>query len=124
MHLRLLLLVLLLLPAGAAQAQINPFKGNRGAPKLADSDLTLLEQAGRKLLGDTAPAAGTVETWQNEATGAAGTVTYVGPVSRTVQGTKYACRRVKYAVLLKDRPTPRTTRAAWCRLPDGTWKLN
>ena len=112
-----------LLLAGSAQAQINPFKSNRGAPRLADTDVTLLAQTGKKLLGDTAPTKGSSETWQNDATGAAGNVSYVGPTSRTVGTTKYACRRLRYEVTLKGRKTPRSTRAVWCHMPDGTWKL-
>ena len=111
------------LSAGAAQAQINPFKTTKGAPQLDDSDLPLLEQAGSKLLAETAPARGASETWRNEATGAAGTVTFLGPTHRTVRGQTYACRRLQYDVTLKDRPTPRTTRVAWCQLPDGAWKI-
>ncbi len=110
--------------AGSAQAQINPFKGRNGAPRLADSDVALLDQSAQKLLVDPAPSPGATEIWQNDATGAGGTVAYLGPSNRTVQGTKYACRRLKYVVTLKDRPTPRSLRAAWCHLPDGTWKLN
>ena len=113
-----------LLLAGGAQAQINPFKGNKSAPRLDDTDLPLLDQAAQKLLGEQAPAKGASEAWNNDATGDAGTVTYVGPTSRTVKGAKYACRRLKYTVTLKLRPAPRSTNVAWCRLPDGTWEMN
>ncbi len=118
------LLAAFLLLAGTAEAQINPFKGNKSAPRLDDSDLPLLEQAGQKLLGHAAPAKGARESWTNDATGNAGTVAYVGPTSRRVGGVTYACRRLKYSVTLKLRPTPRTTTVAWCHLPDGTWKMN
>ena len=121
---RLALLAAFLLLAGSAQAQINPFKGHRGAPSLADSDVTLLDQTGQKLLGDTKPAKGASETWQNDATGAAGKVAYVGPTSRKVGTTKFACRRLRYEVTLKDSKTAHTARAAWCQQPDGSWQLN
>ena len=124
MKLSLALFAAFLLLAGSAQAQINPFKGNRSAPRLDDSDLPLLEQAGQKLLGDQAPAKGASETWTNDATGNAGTVTYAGPTSRRVGGATYSCRRLKYSVTLRLRPAPRTTTVAWCHLPDGTWKMN
>lgn len=124
MKLRLALICAFVLLAGSAQAQINPFKGNNGAPRLADSDLPLMDEARQKLLGDEAPAVGTSEAWKNEATGDSGTVTYLGPTKRTVAGTTYDCRRVKYSIMLKVRKTPRTARVAWCHLPDGSWKMN
>jgi surface antigen len=120
---RLALLAAFLLIAGSAQAQINPFQGRKGAPRLADSDVTLLFQTGQKLLGDIKPAKGASETWQNDATGSAGRVDYLGPTTRKVDATKYACRLLLYEVTVKGAKTARTTRAAWCRLPDGTWKL-
>ena len=120
---RLALLAAFLLLAGSAQAQINPFQGRKGAPRLADSDVTLLDQTGQKLLGDTKPAKGASETWQNDATGAAGKVDYLGPTSRKVGTTKYACRRLRYEVTLKGAKTARITHVAWCQQPDGAWKL-
>jgi len=119
----LLLAPLLLAPlvlASGAQAQINPYRGNRNAPRLAD--IALLGQAGQKLLGNPAPAKGASETWSNDATGASGTVAFIGPSRRSAHGTSYACRRLQYVVTLRNRPDPRTTRLDWCRLPDGTWK--
>ena len=96
---RLALLVAFLLLAGSAQAQINPFQGRKGAPRLADSDVTLLYQAGQKLLGDSKPAKGASETWQNDATGAAGRVDYLGPTTRKVGTTKYACRLLRQVTI-------------------------
>ena len=118
---RLALLAAFLLLAGSAQAQINPFRGKTAAPRLADSDLPLLDQAGRKLLGDKAPNPDTSEVWQNDATGAGGTVTYIGPSHRKVGDATYACRRLKYSVTQKGRPTPRTARlsGATCRTGAG-----
>ena len=124
MKLSLALFAAFLLLAGSAQAQINPFKGNKSAPRLDDSDLPLLEQAGQKLLGDKAPAKGASESWTNDATGNAGTVSYAGPTTRRAEGATFSCRRLKYTVTLKLRPAPRTTTVAWCHLPDGTWKMN
>ena len=121
---RLALLAAFLLLAGSAQAQINPFRDHKGAPRLVDLDLTLLGQAGQKLLGEPEPAKGASETWQNDATGAAGTITYLGPTTRKVGTTKYACRRLRYGVTVKDSKKARSLRVAWCQLPDGTWKLN
>ncbi|MDR3663134.1 MAG: hypothetical protein P4L86_22585 [Mycobacterium sp.] len=118
------MLAAFLLLAGSAQAQINPFKGHRGAPRLADSDVTLLDQTGQKLLGDAKPAKGASVTWQNDATGATGKVVYVGPTSRKVGTTKFACRRLRYEVTMKDSKKARTARAAWCQQPDGSWHLN
>ncbi len=121
---RLALLATFVLLAGSAQAQTNPFQGHRGAPRLADSDVTLLDQTSQKLLGDTKPAKGGTETWQNDATGAAGKVAYVGPTSRKVGTTKYACRRLRYEVTLKDSKKARAIRAVWCQQPDGSWQVN
>ncbi len=118
---RFALLVAFLLIAGSAQAQINPFQGHRGAPRLADSDVTLLDQTGQKLLGDTKPTKGASEAWLNNATGAAGKVAYVGPASRKVGTTKFACRRLRYEVTLKDAKKARAARVVWCQQPDGSW---
>ena len=125
MKIRLVLLLPgFLLAAASAQAQINPFRHNQNAPPLADTDLAMLEQAGQKLLTDAAPAPDTSEIWQNDATGAGGTVTYIGPTKRKVAGVTYACRKMKYSVTLKTRPAPRITVVAWCHQADGSWKLN
>jgi surface antigen len=122
MTFRLALLAVFLVLASQARAQINPWHTNRG-PHLAPSDSALMNEAAQKLLAESPPANGTAETWQNEATGAAGKVSYLGPVSRTVRGTKYACRQLSYEVTLRNTKTS-TTRAAWCHMPDGSWKLN
>ena len=125
MNIRLaLLLPAFLLAAASAQAQINPFRHSQNAPPLVDSDLAMLEQAGQKLLTDEAPAPGASQVWQNDATGAGGTITYVGPTKRKVAGTTYACRKVNYSVTVKTRHTPRTTSVAWCHQADGSWKIN
>ena len=113
-----------LFAAGAAQAQINPFRSSSHSPRLSSADLALMEQAGQKLLGETAPATGASEAWHNDDTGAAGQVAFIGPTQRTVRGTTFACRRLSYTVTLRNRPTPRTTHVNWCRQPDGTWKMN
>ena len=123
MKFRFALVAVFLLLAGSAQAQINPYKG-KNVPRLASSDLTLLGQSEQKFLGDTAPTKGASENWTNAATGAVGSVAYVGPTSRTVATVKYTCRRLRYEVTLKGRTKPRSTRVAWCHMPDGSWKAN
>ena len=123
MKFRFALVAAFLLLAGSAQAQINPYKG-KNAPRLASSDLTLLGQSEQKFLGDTAPTKGASEHWTNAATGAVGSVAYVGPTSRKAGTVKYTCRSLRYEVTLKGRTKPRATRVAWCHMPDGSWKAN
>jgi surface antigen len=118
-----LALAALLLAAGSAQAQINPFRGQKQAPRLAQSDIAQMGQATQRLLDVEAPAPGSIEAWNNEATGAAGKVTYVGPRTPTVRGQKQTCRRLKYDATPRGAHTARVVQVNWCRQPDGKWKM-
>jgi surface antigen len=117
------LLVAGLLPTGAAQAQVNPFKSTKNAPHLDDQDLTLLDEAAHRILDAAAPAKGAVESWRNTASGASGKIYYVGPTRQTVRRTEYDCRRLQYDISVKGRERPHTTNVDWCRDVDGSWKL-
>ena len=97
--------VALLLVAGTAHAQFNPYKGNRAVPRLEGSDLTAMEAAGQKLLGPTARATGASEAWRNDATGAFGKVIYVGPTSRKADGRDLSLPQL--ATGRRPRPTRR-----------------
>jgi surface antigen len=121
--LRLAFAVAFLCVAGAAQAQINPYRSTKNGPHLDDQDMTLLDEASHRLLDAATPAKGAVESWRNELSGASGKIYYVGPIKQTVRRTEYDCRRLQYDVSVKGRERPHTTTVNWCREVDGTWKL-
>jgi surface antigen len=112
-----------LLLTGTAEAQVNPFKSAKNAPKLDDQDLTLLDEAAHRILDAATPAKGAVETWRNTASGASGKIYYVGPTRQTVRRTEYDCRRLQYDIVVKGRERPHTTSVDWCHDVDGSWKL-
>jgi surface antigen len=122
--LRLAFAAVFLFLAGAAHAQINPYRSRSpSAPRLDDQDLALMDEATHRILDAAAPAKGAMESWRNEASGAFGKIWYVGPTKQTVRRTEYDCRRLQYDVSAKGRERPQTTTVNWCREVDGTWKL-
>ena len=121
MFVRLTLAALFLLTASGAEAQINPFRSVRGQ-RLESSDVVLMDQAARHLLGPTAPVAGAIENWSNPKTGVSGAVTYIGPTTPTVRGVRQSCRKLRYAAAVKNQPDTRSYDIEWCHQPDGTWK--
>jgi hypothetical protein len=108
---------------GAAQAQINPFRTSRAAPRLERTDLELLNQAAEKLYTQENVADGATESWDNPLTGASGSVKVVNSFHRTVRGDSLLCRKLRYEVAVRGRTGTRSYLIDWCRLPDGTWKI-
>ena len=108
---------------GPVQAQINPFRTNRAAPRLDRTDLELLDQAAAKLYTQENVADGASESWDNPRTGASGSVTVVSSFHRTVRGDSLLCRRLRYDVAVRGRTGTRSFLIDWCRLPDGNWKI-
>jgi surface antigen len=108
---------------GPVQAQINPFRTNRAAPRLDRTDLALLDQAAEKLYTQENVADGASESWDNPRTGASGSVTVVSSFHRTVRGDSLLCRRLRYDVAVRGRNGTRSVLIDWCRLPDGRWKM-
>jgi surface antigen len=114
------LLPLLLIAASlsqSAQAQINPFRGSRGAPLTAD-DITALTDATNRLLDRPNLATGGTETWSNPQSGLSGVVT----AGNAVQRRGMACRVMNYQTTVPNRRTERSTRLTWCKTKDG-WKI-
>ncbi|CAH2603970.1 17kDa_Anti_2 domain-containing protein [Rhodovastum atsumiense] len=116
-------IIALLLLAGTAQAQVNPWRNNRTAPRLTEADTALMHQAAQKLLDAPNPPVGRIEHWSNAETGAAGTVTFRGPRSHTAQGQNFACRHLEYTTTVHGRSGERSAEVDWCRTKDGSWKL-
>jgi surface antigen len=109
--------------AGPVQAQINPFRSDKTAPRLEKTDLALIGQAAEKLYTKENVADGTTESWNNPLTGASGSVTMVNSFHRTIRGNSLLCRKLRYEVAWKGRTGTRSYLIDWCRLPDGTWKV-
>lgn len=98
-------------------AQINPFRGSRGAP-LSSADIQALTEATNRLLDRPQLAVGGTETWSNPQSGSSGTVTAGNPVQRRGM----ACRVVHYQTTVVNRAAGRNTTLTWCKTADG-WKI-
>jgi len=121
MHRRTLLLLIasgfvISLPLSAS-AQINPFRKTRGT-HLQATDLNALNDATQKLLGHGQPKVGAKESWNNEKTGIAGTVT----AGKAVQRHGLACRMTDYVISGPGAEPKRTATLTWCKTKDG-WKI-
>ena len=111
--------VLLLLAAAAAQAQINPFRGNRQGPSLSpEDDRLLFESVGR--LNAAEPArVGLSEGWSNPQTNSSGTSTML----RVFRSGGMSCHLVRHHVVAAGQPPGRDYRLTWCRTQAGEWKI-
>ncbi len=113
-------LPLLLIAVCAAQpafAQINPFRGSRGAP-LSNADITALTDATNRLLDQPQLATGATETWTNPQSGASGTVTAGNPAPRKGM----VCRVVQYQMTMSGTNGSRNRTLTWCKTSKG-WKI-
>ena len=113
-------IALLVLIAGGekwARAQHNPFYDSELA--LTDQDLQPLEAAAAKLFNMDQPKIGSVETWNNPATGVRGTVT----LTRAEQRNGLPCRTLRYVILNPRLARPTDVALNWCRTEAGEWKI-
>ncbi|MCW3473338.1 RT0821/Lpp0805 family surface protein [Limobrevibacterium gyesilva] len=118
MHRHVALAFLLgLLICGAANAQINPFKGK--GPRLDSSDLALMDKAAEPLFQAENATPGASATWNNERTGASGVVTILD----STQSHGMLCRKVRYDFSVQGRRSDRSLTLDWCRTADGTWRF-
>ena len=102
--------------ATAAQAQINPFRGNTG-PVLPKADNDAAIAAAGRLLGDHPAAVGKVEQWSGATSGNRGSMT----VERAFKRAGNDCRTVRSRVQFKGG-TSNSYVLDVCRI-DGQWKM-
>lgn len=105
------------LAAGAAHAQISPFKGS--GPKMGAADLDIMDKAAAPLFQGESFMPGSVANWSNPASGWSGTITAKG----TTKVSGLPCRVLEYYFDFPKRTDDSTYTAKWCRTKDGTWKL-
>jgi len=99
--------------AAPAHAQVNPFKGQPSANRLTQEDRDAMTEAAGHLYSNDAASIGSSESWQNDKSGASGSVTLGAMFNRKAQNVSYACRRIDYAVLRKGQASPVHYHANW-----------
>jgi hypothetical protein len=107
----------LVLAAGSARAQVNPFHGYTG-PMLNKQDLEIGQAAITKLLAQDQAAIAASETWENPATGTHGKFT----VLRSYTQKGVPCRAVQSHVEYRTGTAAHTQTLRVCRLASGEWK--
>jgi hypothetical protein len=114
---RQLVLALALAACGpvAAQAQMNPLKGEIG---MSEEELTAMGAAAAKLYSDPATAPGSVERWQAPS-GTAGTVR----LAETYEFEGMPCARLLHEVKRTGAADPQTFTIDRCRTAEGDWKI-
>jgi len=108
-----------LLPAAAAQAQVNPFRSSRNGPSLSPEDNRLLFESIDRLNAAEPAHAGRSEAWSNPQTNSSGTST----VLRVFRSGGMACHLVRHHVVVAGRPPGQNYRLTWCLTPAGAWKI-
>lgn len=107
----------LILSAGAASAQINPFTGADLA--VSSSDLAIIEEiAGGLIEGKVAPT-GTRLRWHNGETHHEGTIEVLGSSERDGQ----PCHKLRYRLPLKTHAKYQAFDLTWCKTAEGDWKI-
>lgn len=105
----------------ASQAQINPFK--HSGMDLSAEDVELLKGAAGKLyMGHTAEL-GTVERWQNPATGNTGAVKLIKIFEYTYEGQQMPCRRMVHVIKIKGDSDPHQYFLNRCEVEPDIWKI-
>jgi hypothetical protein len=107
----------LVLSAGAASAQINPFPGRDLA--ISDSDLAVLGEVAGGLIGGAVVPTGTKLQWYNGETHHRGTIQVLGSSEQDGR----PCHRLRYTLPVKSPTGSRAYDLTWCKTPDGDWKI-
>lgn len=108
----------LLLPATAAQAQINPFRSSRQGPSLSQEDSRLLFESVDRLNAAEPARVGRSEPWSNPQTNSSGTST----VLRVFRSGGMPCHLVRHHLVVAGREPGRNYTLTWCRTSTGEWK--
>jgi hypothetical protein len=112
-------LSILLALATPARAQFNPFHGARNPPPLTNDDFRMLDDSAAKLNMDPQAHTGQIETWNNLASGASGSIT----IERIFRSQAMTCHALRYVISARARPGTKTYNVTWCRIPAGDWKI-
>ena len=107
----------LVLSAGAASAQINPFPGRDLA--ISESDLAVIGEVAGGLIGGNVVPTGTKLQWYNGETHRRGTIQVLG----SSQQDGRPCHRLRYTLPVKSPAGSRAYDLTWCKMPDGDWKI-
>nr|WP_294524209.1 hypothetical protein [uncultured Rhodopila sp.] len=107
----------LVLSAGAASAQINPFPGRDLA--ISDSDLAVIGEVAGGLIGGNVVPTGTQLQWYNGETHRRGTIQVLG----SSQQDGRPCHRLRYTLPVRSSAGSRAYDLTWCKMPDGDWKI-
>ncbi len=114
-----LLVLLLLLMAFPAAAQVNPFWSNRTGPRLSQSDQAKLLSSIDQLNHAPNLHVGSKQSWNDPTSGNHGT----NSVTRIFQSGGMDCHLLRHELSLKGRAQPRIYNLTWCLTPDGEWKI-
>ncbi|MEX0365929.1 MAG: hypothetical protein AB3N22_07660 [Ruegeria sp.] len=102
--------------AGAAVvAEAKPLSRIIAEMGLSPADFELVNAASNSLFADGAPSAGQEAEWQNEATGAKGTV--------RVREMRDNCAHLQHFILPKGAEASNQVRTRRCRDASGNWVL-
>ena len=112
----LVVLVLGLLCAQAALAQVNPFGDSLD---LKDSDVAMLQAAASALFRNDKAQIGQTESWSNPKTGNSGAVSLL----ELFEHAGMPCKRLQHSIKQKGRADLIIYQFARCRTADGSWKL-
>jgi surface antigen len=104
--------------SGAAQAQINPFRGS-GGRGLSPEDNQLLFESIARLNAAEPSKVGNSEAWSNPQTKNSGTSTLL----RVFHSGGMVCHLVRHNIVAAGRPPGHDYRFTWCRTPSGEWKI-
>jgi surface antigen len=111
-------LAVCVLLTGAAQAQINPFRGS-GGRGLSPEDNQLLFESIARLNAAEPSKVGSSEAWSNPQTKNSGTST----VLQVFHSGGMVCHLVRHHIVDAGRPPGHNYRLTWCRTPSGEWKI-
>ncbi len=108
---------ILVMSAGMASAQIDPFP-NRNLT-LSESDLAVIEEVAGGLISGKVVPTGTKLEWYNGETQRRGTIEVLG--SSQLDGRP--CHKLRYTFPIKAHPGSRVYDLNWCKMADGDWKI-
>src|SRR3954454_3998454 len=112
-----LALLLAMLAAMPASAQINPFRSGRTEPGLSNDDLNMLTASANRLNNGKNVKVGSSESWSNPSTGSHG----IASVTQILERNGLPCRRLHHEFTPQASNSHRKADLIWCRTSDGEW---
>jgi hypothetical protein len=111
-------LSLLLTVPPPAVAQLNPFRSRTRGLDLTSGDYEFAGEAVQRLNQNRSVQPGQQESWENPATGARGTATFL----RQFTSRGMTCNQIRSDIEDFARRTA-SYELNWCKTPDGRWRL-